>query len=346
MKYISLIVLIIIFSSCKKPEPVADPTNEDLTNSMLVLCEGLFQHNNSSITWVDFSNEAEHHNFFESQAQRTLGDTGNDLKRYGGKIYVVVNVSSTVEVMDANTFKPIAQIPMFENGQAKQPRSLAFSGGNAYVTCYDGFVDVIDTLSLSVTQRIPVGENPEGLAVSNGKLYVANSGGLNFPNVDSTVSVIDLSQNIEITKITVGNNPGGVLVNSSGAVFVIARGDYGAIPSRLKKIDPTTDQVIDAYGFNISGMSPMDNDNMLIFNAAGVSKFNFLSNGIAQQNFIDIGDVYTLYNVVYRPSDDHFYIMDAMNYTNLGFVRKYNSSGAFVKSYQVGLNPSKIIFYD
>ncbi len=346
MKYISFIGLIVLFSACKKPEPVADPSSAELTNSMLVLCEGLFQHNNSSITWVDFSDESDHHNFFESQVQRSLGDTGNDIKRYGGKIYVVVNVSSTIEVMDAKTFKPIAQIPMFANGQSKQPRSLAFASGKAYVTCFDGFVDVIDTSNLSVTQRIPVGENPEGLAVSNGKLYVANSGGLNFPNVDSTVSVIDLTQNMEISKITIGKNPGGVLVNNAGEIFVIARGDYGADPSRLKKIDPLTDQVIETYSFNISGMNPMDNDNMLVFNATSVSRFNFQSNGIAQQDFIDLTDVYTLYNVVYRPSDGHFYVMDAMNYTNLGFVRKYNNAGVLVKSYQVGLNPSKIIFYD
>jgi YVTN family beta-propeller protein len=68
-------------------------------------------------------------------------------------------------------------------------------------------------------QRIAVGQNPEGLAVSNGKLYVANSGGLNFPDVDSTVSVIDLTTHTELLKITVGKNPGGVCVDSEGDVL-------------------------------------------------------------------------------------------------------------------------------
>ena len=346
MKYVSFFILLVVLASCKKPHPADPEPIEKIENSMLVLCEGLFQHNNSSVTLVDFATNASQTQFFETQTGRSLGDTGNDMKRYGGKIYVVVNVSSTIEVMNAGNFKSVKQIEMFANGQPKEPRSIAFSGGYAYVSCYDGFVDVIDTATLTVTQRIPVGANPEGLAVSNNKLYVANSGGLNYPNVDSTVSVIDLPSNIELQKITVGNNPGSILVNESGDVFVIARGNYGTIPSRLKRIDPATDQVVDNYSFDISGMTSYNADNMLVYNASGISRFNFTSNGIAQSNFVDISGVQTLYGVEYNPNDDGIYVLDAMSYVNLGYVYKYSTSGNLLKTFNVGLNPSKIVFYD
>ena len=48
-----------------------------------------------------------------------------------------------------------------------------------------------------------------------------------MPNVDSTISVIDLVDYEEIKKITVGKNPGGVLTDSDGDVYVITRGNYG-----------------------------------------------------------------------------------------------------------------------
>ena len=41
------------------------------------------------------------------------------------------------------------------------------------------------------------------MAYANGNIYVANSGGLNFPNVDSTLSVIDVNSEIELMKIVI-----------------------------------------------------------------------------------------------------------------------------------------------
>ncbi|MDB4075731.1 MAG: hypothetical protein QNK78_04540 [Crocinitomicaceae bacterium] len=345
MRLISLIVIGFVLFSCKKDETKYPATAPNLANGTLVLCEGLYQQNNSSISWIDFSSGVIDNSYFVTRTNRQIGDTGNDIKRYGGKIYVVVNVSSVIEVLSASDFTSIKQIQMESGGVAKQPRSIAFYGGNAYVTCYDGFVDVIDTTSLTVTTRIPVGNNPEGLAVANGKLYVANSGGLNFPNVDSTLSVINLATNTELMKITVGINPGEVVSDASGDVYVVSRGDYGAVPSRLKRVNSTTDVLLQSFAFDINGISPM-NSNFLVFDANSVSVFNASSEIIESSNFIDLSEVVTLYNVSYNSINDKIYISDAMNYTNTGYLRKYNPAGVYETSYHVGLNPKKVLFYD
>ncbi|XOV68257.1 MAG: YncE family protein [Fluviicola sp.] len=349
MKYFSLIALImVVLVSCQKEEegPFVPEVNQ-LEKGMIVLCEGLFQHNNSSINWVQLPSGAKDLSFFETKTGRSLGDTGNDMIRYGGKIYVVVNVSSTIEVMSGIDFSPIQQIEMTEGGQPKQPRFMAAGNGKVYITCYDGFVDVLDTASLIVETRIPVGENPEGIAMSNNKLYVANSGGLNFPDVDSTVSVIDMTTHTELQKITVGRNPGAVLVNDAGDIFVISRGDYGTVPSRLRKIDPTTDQVVNAgYTFDVSGLEAMNTTDMLVYNASGVFQFNYQSDDIVANIPINMATIQTLYGVQYRTSDNSLYVLDAMGYTNQGVVRKYDLSGAYLTAYQVGLNPTKLLFFD
>lgn len=349
MKYSSLLVIAaFLFTGCVKddPEPVI-PSVSKLENGMAVLCEGLFQQNNSTISWIQLPSGGHDAAFFQTKTSRALGDTGNDMIRYGGKVYITVNVSSTMEIMSASDFSSLKQIEMMHNGQPKQPRSMAFANGNVYITCYDGFVDVLDTMTLEITQRIPVGANPEGVAASNNKLYVANSGGLNFPNVDSTVSVIDLSSHLELQKITVGTNPGGVFANAAGEVFVISRGDYNAIPSRLRKIDATTDQLVNAtYSFDITGMSSLSSTDMIVYDANGVYRFNFQADQLEETYPINMSTVTTLYGVKYHPTEDALYLLDAMGYTNLGIVRKYNLSGSFISSYQVGLNPSKILFFD
>ena len=249
MRLISLLALSLVLTvACKKKEPECPPVaNVQLNSGILVLCEGLFQQNNSTISWIDLSTDGIDNAFFTTTTNRQLGDTGNDMQRYGGKIYVVVNVSSSIEVLSAKDFSSIKRIEMIDGTTAKQPRSIAFHDGKAYVTCFDGYVDVIDTSALVVSQRIPVGSNPEGLAVSGNHLYVANSGGLNFPNVDSTLSVIDLTSNTEVTKITVGKNPGAVITDNSGEVYVIARGDYASIPSRLKRVDPISNTLVGVF---------------------------------------------------------------------------------------------------
>jgi YVTN family beta-propeller protein len=289
--------------------------------------------------------------FYENQNGRLLGDTGNDMKIYGGKIYVIVNNSNTVEVLSKFNAKSIKQISMQEESVGKQPRSIAFYGSNAFITCYDGFVDVLDTATLTITNRIAVGLNPEGLAVSNGKLFVANSGGLNYPQVDSTVSVIDLGTFQEITKITVGKNPGAVVVDAQGDVYVVARGNYGTIPSRMVKINPLTNLVAETFAFDVTAMERMNQYFLISYynfstQTSEIKLFNTETEQIENTDFIATTGISTLYGIKYNAQNNKIYCLDAMNFTNTGYVRRYSATGVFEKKYHVGLNPSKLLFYE
>ncbi len=352
MRYISLLLLIPMILSCKKDK--VDPTSEEpltLTNGMLVLNEGLFQQNNSSISWASFATNNVQNQYFQSRTNRSLGDTGNDIQRYGGKVYVVVNVSSTVEVLDAKTFESIKQIEMKVGTAPKQPRYITFAGSKAYVSCYDGYVDVIDTTSLEVELRILVGANPEAMTIANGKLYVANSGGLNFPQMDSTVSVIDLASNMELEKLTVGINPGSVIRDQAGDVYVISRGDYGAIPSRLYRIDTQQDSVVANFNFDVTSICSFE-DNFLIANqdmssgSSSIGLFDPASESMVNPNYINTTSVSTLYAIQYNPNDQRIYVCDALNYTNTGYVKSFSNTGTYLTEYHVGLIPTKMIFYE
>ena len=146
-KLIGLFLLFVIITSCKKHKP--EPTSSvGYSNGLVVLCEGLFQQNNSTISWVSLSDHSVSNQTFYAVNNRYLGDTGNDLLQYGTKIYAAVNVSSTVEVLDATTLKSVAQIQMESSGIAKQPRFLEAYGGKVFTSCFDGYVDVIDTVTL------------------------------------------------------------------------------------------------------------------------------------------------------------------------------------------------------
>jgi YVTN family beta-propeller protein len=339
-----------LFSCKKKSHPEDEPAPERLEHGILVLDEGLFNLNNSGLTWIDTESHSVNQSFFEQKTGRGLGDTGNDLARYGNKIYAVVNVSSTLEILDAVTGAPLQQISMISGNTPQQPRSVAFYGSKAYVSCFDGFVSVIDTASLTVTQRIQAGSNPEGLAVSNGKLYVANSGGLNSV-MDSTVSVISLASGAEIARITVGLNPGAVCADSQGDIYVVSRGNYGSIPARMHRINTITDTKAQTFSFDAGGLERM-NDKLLVSyydlssENSAIGLFDALTETMISASYIPTTGIQTLYSVHYSPLTNKIYCSDANNYTNTGFLHVFSASGAFERTYDAGLNPSKIIVYE
>ena len=96
-------------------------------------------------------------------------------------------------------------------------------------------VTVIDTSTKSVVTTIPVGSDPEGVAVNTAGsyVYVANY-------EDNTVSVINTGTNSVVATIPVGGNPYGVAVNTAGTFVYVA--NLGG--SSVSIIDTSTNSVV------------------------------------------------------------------------------------------------------
>lgn len=344
-----LFIALLLFSSCKKKETDETSINDSFKNGLLVLNEGLFQHNNSSLTWVDFTNNEVRNNIFLDINSRPLGDTGNDIISYGGKIYISVTGSSTVEVVDKKSLKSVKQIPFNYNNTAQEPRNLAFHNGKVFVSSFDGYVSAIDTVSLKITNRIKVGRNPEGICVSNESLFVANSGGLDFQNHDTTVFEINLNTMIVIDTFKVGENPGALVADKFDNVYVVKRGDYNSNPSELIRINTSTKTVTN-LGIAASTLS-MRGDLMYISyynhstSASLVSVYDCASQTLVNPSLINNQEITTLFGVVPFKTDQ-LICLDAMNYTNTGYLRFFNQTGSLTNSIQVGLNPNSIIHYE
>ena len=119
---------------------------------------------------------------YNPEVVKGLGDTGNDVQVYKGKVFVVVNGSHKVEIMDAYSMKRLAQVDI------PNCRFIAFDGNSAYVTSWvakdkkdvpdqKGALYRIDLNTYKITGEVEVGYQPEQLVVMDGKAYVANSGG-------------------------------------------------------------------------------------------------------------------------------------------------------------------------
>ena len=165
------------------PPPVVTPGEAFL----VVLNEGIYGQNNSTITtYAPLSETAEQHAYSNANSGARLGDTANDMVLKDGKFYIAVDVSNKIEVIDSATLVSEGFIDL---GADSSPREICFTAdGYGYVTSlYRNAVIKFDPESKTVLTEIPVGQLPEGIVYSDGKIYVANSG---FSSSDS-VSVID-----------------------------------------------------------------------------------------------------------------------------------------------------------
>lgn len=344
--------LVLAFTACEKVEDLGGPKLVGTPDpvKLFVLSEGSWNGNNSGLAFFDFTSNPKimKADLFVSANNRSLGELANDMGVYGSKLYVVVNGSSTVEVVDVKTGKSLAQISMLDEKEERQPRYVDFYNGKAYVCSFDGTVAKIDTTSLEIDAFVNCGANPDGICVANGKLYVSNSGGLNYMDgYDNTVSVVDLSTFTEIKKITVDVNPGKLMADGEGDVYVVTMGNYGDVPSKFHRISAETDELVESFeDIQVADFSIHD-DKAYIYNYDNtIQVFDCKTEQIVSANFITDGTVIQSgYGIDINRSNGDLYITDAKNYTVLGDVICFDKDGKLkFKIEEVGLNPNKVVF--
>lgn len=344
LKTISLVSFFAIFAlSCSDEDGAgtfAPPEGNDI---FYVLNAGDWKSNNSSLTRYDNSTGAVVHDCFRLQNGRMLGNTANDIIVYGSRMYITVAGESTIEVTDLEA-KSVKQIKC-----EGEPRYLASAGGKVFVSYFNGYVACIDTVSLEVEKLVPVGRNPERIAVSSGKLFVANSGGMDYNTAvgyDKTVSVISLSSLEELYKVDVVLNPVNVVSDGVG-VYVASYGNYADIPSTL--------QYIDADG-NVSVVEECPNMTEIALNSRILYGYfsqydeNWNQTIVWQSYNTMTGEVESPWiKEVFPPSPykissaGEYITVTSSDYITDGDVYIYNKEGEFLGKVPAGLNPIKMV---
>jgi YVTN family beta-propeller protein len=356
---ISLLCCCVLFAGCKDLEDYALPDNQVVTSpdekgGVYILCEGLYAQNSASLAYYDFKAKNLNRDIFLSSNGRKLGDTANDIQQYGGKLYVVVDNSGTIEVLDAYTAKSVKKILVRnENDRNRSPRYITFHRDKAYVACFDSTICRIDTASLVIEATTKAGAYPDGICVANGKLYVSNSGDRNFAVMGNTVSVIDIASFTKIREINVAANPYRILADSEGDVYLASRGDYkGAGPYVFQRIDSYTDQLvqtftdIEALNFTICNDTAYIYSYDFVKQTNSIKSFDCRTETIIEDNFIkDDTKITTPYGIAVNRFSGDVYVADAGNFTITGHLYCFDRYGVYkFKLRDVGLNPNAMVF--
>lgn len=353
--YIALLILGVWLSSCREDEliflsdstKVSQPMVGSKITGFYQLNEGNMGMNRATIDYFDYTTGYYTRDIFSERNPtivKELGDVGNDIKIYGNKVYAVINCSNYIEVFDVHTAIHVKEI------RVPNCRYMAFNGGKTYISSYSGpveinpnaekgFVAEIDTVTLELTRKVEVGYQPDEIAVYDGKLYVANSGGYRVPNYDRTVSVIDLETFKEIKKIDVGINLHRIKIDKRGYLYVSSRGDYYDTPPNLYVIDTRTEKVVKETGIPVSDM--WLDDDLLYYYSVAYNKYtggNEITYGILDTRTMEQisdkvitdgtdRDILIPYGIAVNPETKEIFISDAQNYVVTGYVYCYSPEG-------------------
>lgn len=347
-------------------ENVGVLTERTEVQGMYLLNEGNMGSNKCTLDYLDLSADTVHYlrNIYAERNPnevKELGDVGNDAQIYGSRLWLVINCSNKVEVCRAQDAVKLGQVDV------PNCRNVAFHGGYAYVTSYVGPVNVsemgrvykVDTLTLQKVDSIVVGYQPEEMAVVDGKLYVANSGGYRAPDYDRTVSVVDLRTFTEERKIDVGVNLHRCRADRHGQLWVTSRGDNRYEQSKVYwlaqdaqgqmqvggSIDvPVSDLCIvgDSLYFYGSDYSAVTYD---VTEAYGIINVGTHQQVAAQLSpSAEFQHIKRLYGIVVHPTNRDFYLLDARNYSSSGELLHFRADGSFDYKVRTGDVPAHAVF--
>lgn len=174
----------------------------------------------------------------------------------GDNVFVLANTADVINRYTAEDFTQTGQVQ-----SPRPPRGMAFaSEDKAYVTnlsdsnfetgeiTFPGTVSVVDLETNEITgELIEVGDYPEGIAVAEGKAFVANSG---LSGASSTLSVIDASTDAMVGTVEVGCfGPDAVFVDDEEDIVVVCLGrssyaERGATDGEVVFLDPQSEAVV------------------------------------------------------------------------------------------------------
>lgn len=319
--------------------------NAQQPERVIVLNQGAFLQGNASITSYEPATETVSQNVFQQANDRPLGDIAAHSALIGDYLYIVVSNSDKIEVVDPVTFVAEETIFVDDFGGSSPQWIQQVSDTKAYVSNLTGTtVSILDLTTNEITGSIEVGPNPEGIAVSNGKAYVA----LTAFGEGTQVAVVDIATDELTGLIDVHDNPRFLFTDDAGFVWLMATGNYGFGDSpesfgELNRIDPATDEVtavIELGGKPLSMQLDMQTNLAYVVNegvqVVDMAAGELLDNLFSPTAYFGFG--------LFGTTQTSFYGTRVPDFGSAGSVDILNADAEILSSFTAGIGPGFIQF--
>lgn len=277
---------------------------------------------------------------------------------YNENIYLLGNEVDEVFFVNAKTF---VQTKNSITDDIVGPRYCQGYGNYLYVSCWGGnvwddptvsYIAKIDLTTNAVVHKIPLAGGPEGMAISNNKLYAA----LNYKD---SVAIMDLTTEVvSYIALPDGNIPSYFLKDNEDNLYVnLGRSlsDY-TTQTGLGYINTTTDELDAVYA--LDGISSSSYVNVMSANP-DFSKIYVMTSGF-DSNWNILGGI-EIFDVSSKTFDSNAFISDVSGINGIGFyndkvivfiapnvtgngkMAAYNLDGTLHKEYETGIAPFMLL---
>ena len=361
-----------VMTSCDPAEDYPETYLQVYSTGAYVVNSGnMYSKIESSLTAIDYASSTATQNVFKTANGRSLGNTANDGIVYGNKIYLAVDQSNTIEVIDKTTKKSIKQIKttdLLGNAEGAEPRHIIAGDGKVYFTTYGGYVAAVDTTDFALHKKWQVGNYPEGLVIGNGNLYVANS---NYGAGGGNISCINLSNdNVETKNIEGVNNPTSIYY-AAGLLYVLDNQYYDASfnaygENSLRTVEfaqGTSQKVADGNyaacvttGAATTARTSVEKvrPHFFVLNApyGGTPSVSVFVAGITQPQPMTLSEMpVSPCGIFADPLNGHIFVLSYRlgdsgyaDYNGNGYVVEYDSAGQKLHEYETGVGSCAMFF--
>ncbi|MBQ8455046.1 MAG: hypothetical protein IJ537_06895 [Bacteroidaceae bacterium] len=355
--------------------------NARAEEKIIILNEGMWQSDNGRISYFE-NGSIVSNQWFRDKNKKKIGDTPNDIIRVNDNLFAIaVNWSNIVQFIRADG-KAVAATEDIPNN-----RRLCSDGKYVYVTSYGhecettkgtvyftkGYVAKIDLSNYKVVATCEVGYEPEGIALYDGRLFIANTGGYAEQEGDheyeTTVSIVNagtmkLEKNIDTHvanlfgemsqsgKYLCINSPGDYYETSAcGLIFdceKALKGEdcYVVFDYPVTYNTTTTDGHFFAVGSAFSYItgnyefSCLTIEPWTAMKTKGESGIEEKLPGTLQADFADMNQPYGLY---VNPYSGYIYGSDAGSFDGAGYLYQWSPEGKLLGKHKVYINPGHFL---
>ena len=318
----------------------------DYDNGVVIVNEGNFLEGDASLSFFSYTGTQADLNIFDAVNNLALGDIAQSAYVFDTLLFVVVNNSNKVEVMNRYSLESLYTV------DAALPRYMTVANGKGYLTEWVSFTEagrlsVFDLTTGEIDASVTVGFGAEFVVVDGNQAYVSNT-------FENTISVVNLSNNNVTETLTLPSPaPAHMIVDQNGDLWVSCKGGFDenfapANDGAILKIN-LTDKVVDAtieFNANISGKMACNAAKDQVYFYAGSSVFNRDVNSMESSvEPLIVNESFTsIYGIGVDPATGDIYVADSKNFVEDGEVFQYSSTGTLVTSFDVGRGPNGFVF--
>lgn len=334
-KILCTLAALALLSSCSNSDDSSNtPTDGTYTNGVIILNEGGFTKNNASVSFISNDLNTVKNDIYTTSNQVALGDVAQSHFLYNDKIFIVVNNSNVIEIVDRVTFKKVGEI----TEQLAQPRYMTVANNKIYVTnAINSKITVYNAQTYAYLKTISLNYMPEKIVSNQNYVYVQSSGWGDQKTVESfSLNDESLAKTFNFTY----SSKGIALDKATGNVFTISSGDD---VTRLTKINGQTNTIekeISSTTQKKGNHLAIDNGYIYYTAGTGVYRTSLVFESLPSAPLFNVEEnsFSTLYG--FNVLNNKIFTSDAKGFVANSEVSIYSTTGQLMKKIttQIGTN--------